>query len=137
MFSLTLVTRASILLAFCMALTPAIFTVGPFVESRYFPVVRDTRILNEEAVPAGVSFFVRFRKVRRCAFLGLAWYVDDVRLPVNFELMPEEMPQTRPPGGQFAGPWLIPTQHTTVGTRAYAYHRCHPLWVTITKFYEG
>ncbi|MCV3271140.1 hypothetical protein [Roseobacter sinensis] len=137
MFELVVLTRASALLAICMALTPGVFSLGPYLESRYFPVVRDTRIMNEETVPGGVSFFVQFRKVRQCKFEGLAWYVGDVRVPVDFEPTAETMPRSRPMGGQYAGPWYVPGLPGTRGTHAYAYHRCHPLWETITRFYEG
>ncbi|WP_299674526.1 hypothetical protein [uncultured Roseobacter sp.] len=137
MFSVAIITRASVLLAFCMALTPAIFTVGPYLESRYFPVVRETQILHEEEHASGVSFYVRFRKVRQCAFRGLAWYAGEVRVPVDFEPDAATMPRSRPKGGHYAGPWFVSGLNQTAGTRAYAHHRCHPLWVTITRFYDG
>ncbi len=137
MFRTGTLTRASVLLALGMALTPALFTVGPALESRYLPVVRGTQVLNEERHAEGVSFYVRFRKVRQCAFEGLVWYAGDVRLPVDFEPSATHMPRSRPKGGQAAGPWFVPGLDTTRGSRAYAYHRCHPLWVTITRFYDG
>jgi hypothetical protein len=121
-----------------MALTPAIFSAGPYLETRFFPVVRDTEIEHAERVEGGVSFFVGFTKVRQCEFLGLAWYVGNVRVPVNFEPSAVNSPSSRPTGGQYAGPWLVVTQDASVrGNVAYVYHRCHPLWVTISEFYQG
>lgn len=138
MSRLILLTRAAAFLAICMALTPAIFSVGPYIETRFFPVVRGTMILNEERVKGGVSFFVQFTKVRQCEFLGLAWYVGQVRVPINFAPTAKNSPRTRPTGDQFTGPWLVVTRKTSVkGNTAYAYHRCHPLWVTISEFYPG
>ncbi len=33
-------SRGAVTLAICMALTPAVFTAGPLLETRFFPVVR-------------------------------------------------------------------------------------------------
>lgn len=137
MFRIGLFSRAAVLLAVCMALTPAVFTVGPYLESKYFPVTRNTEILNEATMETGTSFYVRFRKVRQCAFAGLAWYAGDQRLPLNFEPSADQAPSTRPAGSQFAGPWFVLGLGGVEGSRAYAYHRCHPLWTTITQFYAG
>jgi hypothetical protein len=136
-FSFGLFSRAAVLLAFCMALTPAIFTVGPFLESKYFPVTREIEILNEEPLTGGTSFYVRFQKVRQCEFAGLAWYDGNLRLPVDFEPNADQAPRTRPPGNQYAGPWFISGLDSTSGSRAFVYHRCHPLWTTITRFFAG
>ncbi|MGB3244645.1 MAG: hypothetical protein WBB25_08930 [Sulfitobacter sp.] len=138
MSKLLFVTRAAAFTAICMALTPALFSVGPYLEARFFPVVRGTTILNEELGAGGVSFFVRFRKVRQCTFLGLAWYVGEVRVPVIFAPTARNSPRSRPLGGQHTGPWLVSAEQSTVrGNTAFAYHRCHPLWVTISEFYPG
>lgn len=138
MSKLIFLTRAAAFMAICMALTPAIFSVGPHLETRFFPVVVGTSLQNQERVEGGVSFFVRFTKVRQCEFLGLAWYVGQVRVPVNFAPTATNSPRTRPPGPQYTGPWLVATHEDTVsGNIAHAYHRCHPLWVTISEFYPG
>ena len=123
----------------CMALTPAIFALGPWTERTLFPVVRDTTISDETPGAGGVSFNVRFRKVRDCTFIGLVWYDGPQRMNVEFE--PETTsppaPRTRPSGQQVAGPWRMPGLDALKGTRAYVMHRCHPLWMTITAFYRG
>lgn len=137
MFSMESMSRAAVLLAFSMAMTPTVFTIGPYIESRFFPVTEDTQILNEQTVPTGTSFYVVFNKARRCDFAGIAWYVGDQRLPVDFEPSAELMPRSRPPGDQHAGPWFVNGLHGTANSRAYVYHRCHPLWTTITRFYTG
>lgn len=129
--------RAAVLLAFSLALTPAVFTLGPYLESKFFPVTEDTQILNERQVSSGTSFYVRFTKARRCTFTGLAWYVGDQRLPVDFEPGADTMPRSRPRGDQHTGPWFVAGLYGTEKSRAYVYHRCHPLWTTITRFYTG
>jgi hypothetical protein len=131
------VTKGALVLGVALALTPGFFAAGPWLESRIFPVTTAAEVLNEEPDLQGVNFEVRFRKLRRCRFLGLAWYVGERRVPVNFEPDAELSPSTRPVGGQIAGPWRLPGVRYLAGTRAWALHQCHPLWITFTKFYEG
>lgn len=137
MFRLDVFTKGFLALGVCLALTPAMFEVGPWIESKAFPVVRGTQVLNAEQTPRGISFYVRFRKVRGCEYLGLVWYEGPARLMVEFEPGAEDLPRTRPPGQQFTGPWLVQGLTDIAQSRAYLYHRCHPLWTTVTRFYYG
>ncbi|QYX56699.1 hypothetical protein K1T73_16960 [Roseovarius sp. SCSIO 43702] len=137
MGSLRFLARAPWVMSLGLALTPAIFAVGPWIESRAFPVTRDTVIRQPHTTGAGVSLFVSFRKVRQCEFLSLAWYRGPVRHIVDFEPTAEQAPRTRPSGEQLAGPWLIRDLASLSGSRAIAYHRCHPLWITVTEFYNA
>ncbi|MEP2641709.1 hypothetical protein [Roseobacter sp.] len=130
------VMRASVLLALCMALAPVVLTVGPYLENRFFPVLRGPQILIEEAGSNGVSFFVRLHKLRPCTFEGVVWYADDVQMPVDIAPSTGDA-RSRPLDGPYAGLWLVRGVQTTTGSRAYVYHRCHPLWVTITEFYTS
>lgn len=114
---------------------PAIFEVGPRLESAIFPVVDNVQISDVTPTDLGVSFYVRFDKLRQCEFLGIAWYQDNVRVGVAFEPGAENFPATRPEGDQFAGPWMLVGADRIEGTRAVVYHRCHPLWVTVSQFY--
>jgi hypothetical protein len=116
---------------------PAIYSVGPSIEAKMFAVVRDVELVNEEQNRSGTSFYVQFRKVRRCEFVALVWYQGAVRLLVDFEPHSEDVPRTRPPGEQFSGPWFVRGLKGLDQSRAYVYHRCHPLWMTITPFYKG
>jgi hypothetical protein len=136
-FDIAIVSRGFVALASCMALTPAVFSVGPYLESRYFPVTRDVEVVQEHISDAGTSFYVRFDKVRRCDFDGLAWYDGNRRLWVDFEPGAKRAPRTRPPGDQYAGPWFVEGLQGTTGSRAFVYHRCHPLWTTITRFFAA
>ena len=137
MFDVRSMSTALVLLGISLAMLPTLFTIGPRIEAAWFPVVRDVELINEEETRAGTSFYVSFRKVRQCEFLSLVWYEGPVRLTVDFEPSSEDAPRTRPVGDQYAGPWLARNLHGLKGSRAFVYHRCHPLWTTITPFYEG
>ncbi|CTQ50913.1 hypothetical protein [Jannaschia donghaensis] len=137
MFNLAKLSKGAVTLAVCMALTPAVFTAGPLIESRLFAVVSGTVVTGTRVDPRGMLFNVWFRKSRPCEFIGLAWYDGDVRLRIDFHpsLPVQPVPRTRPPGGQAAGPWLLRGVESLQGTRAVTLHRCHPLWLTISEFY--
>ena len=120
-----------------LAMTPAVFALGPMLESRFFPVVRDARVVNVHETPGGVQLFASFRKVRQCEFIALVWYDGPVRFSVEFEPDAQDAPRTRPTGDQFAGPWLVRGLGAITGSHAFTYHRCHPLWVTISTFYQS
>lgn len=139
MARLTRLSSGALSLALCMALTPAVFTAGPWIENRFFPVVVGAEVGPLGRDEMGVEFDIRFEKVRPCEFLGLAWYEGPVRMAVDFgpTEAPGPIPATRPMGMQHAGPWRIWGLESLTGTRAYTMHRCHPLWITITDFYQG
>ncbi|WP_317055024.1 hypothetical protein [Roseovarius rhodophyticola] len=137
MFKFTKFSSSLLVVGMSLALTPAFFAAGPVLEARWFPVVRDVEVSHDEETREGTSFYVRFRKVRQCEFLALVWYEGPVRLSVDFEPHSDDSPRTRPVGEQYSGPWLVRDLHGIQGSRAHAYHRCHPLWTTITTFYQG
>lgn len=139
MLRLRHITRALLTIGVCMAFTPAVFSVGPIVETRLFPVYTKTRVLEEVADQLGVEFFLEFTKRRQCEFLGLAWYSGPTRYPVRFEpgSSGSLATLTRPIGKHRAGPWQVLGLQTLRNTRASALHRCHPLWITTTEFYRG
>lgn len=118
-----------------LALLPGLFTVGPVIETRFFPVVDNVQIEDLKRHDEGVSFYVRFDKLRPCEFLGVSWYEGAMRRGVAFEPDSALYPRTRPVGDQYAGPWLVTSVRTLDGTHAVAHHRCHPLWVTASPFY--
>ncbi len=137
MFKIDFFAKGFLALGVCLALTPAVFAVAPFIESQAFPVVRDTQVSRVDATPHGTSFYIQFRKVRRCEYLGLVWYEGPNRLYVEIEPGAEDHLRPRPTGDQFAGPWLVRDLSDLAESRSYLYHRCHPLWTTITRFYYG
>ncbi|WP_424984330.1 hypothetical protein [Microbulbifer sp. S227A] len=137
MFNTKWISGPALTVGICLALTPAVFGVGPWLESRLFPVVRDTRISQPHESSDGISFFVAFRKVRQCEFMALVWYENATRLVVDFEPDADQSPRTRPTGEQYTGPWLVRGLQSLERSQAYVYHRCHPLWITISTFHDG
>jgi hypothetical protein len=118
-------------------LIAALFVAGPSLESRLLPVTTHAVVTEEVEDATGVLFFVNFVKRRQCEFLGLAWYIGARRVPVDFTPTDQQrVLGTRPAGPQEAGPWHLPGVRTLEGTQAWALHRCHPLWLTVTEFYH-
>ncbi len=122
-----------------------LFTLGPPVETRFFPVVSKLRILKIEQFPTGESVVqAEFNKLRPCEYVGIAWYKrnaelgDFERVPVILQRAPgDRSSPNRPEGVQRAGPWLISLSPDDVRDRSFAQltHRCHALWVTTTDFW--
>jgi len=122
-------------------------------EGNRLPVVVQEEPSPEGAAEPYVDVWVQFNKVRQCEFLkdfqdptnsripvllrsSLSWYnTSGQRLRVEFDPLDDEMPTTRPVGKQIAGPWRIFGVRTVEDTYAIVAHRCHPLWLTYTKFY--
>lgn len=128
-------TRGWFALFIAMALTPALFEIGPRIESRFFPVVSDTRIERIAPEKDGISFYALFDQQRQCEFKAITWYSGAQRIGVAIEPDAHLLPKTRPEGDQLAGPWTVTGVASLEGTRAYVHHRCHPLWNTISPFY--
>lgn len=130
-------SRTGLTVALSLALTPAVFSVGPEIEARFFPVVTMANIESVEKVADGVAFYVSFDKLRQCEFLGVTWYLGAERVGIEFEPGHNLYPKSRPVGDQYAGPWLVRNVTSLEGTRAATVHSCHPLWETVTPFYAG
>lgn len=116
------------------------------------PIVEHEEPSPEDG-PAYVDVWVQFEKVRQCEFLrnfqdpndttipvllrsSLSWYtLGGQRLRVQFADQSSELPESRPVGRQLAGPWRIFGVRTVEDTYAIVAHRCHPLWITYSKFF--
>lgn len=144
-----------------IALVPVVWTVGPAIETLYFPVVVNNVdengdelpiVLREQAAPDHsvvpyVDVSVTFKKVRNCEFIvnenasdglesSLSWYTKKgVRLPIDFGDKAAKLPASRVVGPQAPDVWRIYGVTTVEGTFAIVEHRCHPLWRTQTKFF--
>lgn len=123
-----------------------VFSVGPVVETRFFPVVSHARILDEQPTLGGdgTQLQVQFTRLRNCEYLGLAWYQrtsdgGDVRVPVQLgQPLSASSPGRLPiPATITSGPWVVPIPMASLhdGSYAVVFHRCHPLWLTTTEFY--
>jgi hypothetical protein len=133
---------SSIVMFFCASIV--FFTIGPAVETRFFPVVGKLQILRIDELPDGKSaIYAAFRKKRNCEYIGIAWYLGS-RL-VSFERVPlilyrqpgDDASPNRPIGFQKAGPWevAIPADEIRSNSFAELSHRCHAFWISTTEFY--
>lgn len=126
-------------------LVVALYTAGPDIETHLAPVVGKLEILTVNALSEGrAEIYVRFDKLRRCKYLGTAWYRGNRNTPgferVSFEFLrrPGDRPNsTRPVGEQVAGPWIIymPAEEIRGNSFVELFHECHALWQTRTEFY--
>ena len=121
-----------------------IFTIGPAIETRYFPVVSKLRILSIEPEGDGARIMAEFTKLRGCEYIGLSWFHrlgegnGFERVPLILLRRPgDEGSPNRPEGRQRAGPWIVGVPPPEIAGNSFAqlFHRCHPFWVTTTEFY--
>jgi hypothetical protein len=127
-----------------LAVLYSFFTLGPALETRYLPVLGTMRITDvEELTPTTSLVRTEFEKLRACEYMGIAWYYGPE--PGVFErvsMVPIRDPDdtsspSRPIGIARAGPWRITIPAGDVRQKSFveAFHRCHPFWTTVSKFY--
>lgn len=122
----------------------AAFIFGPALETKFFPVVTNFKIIKETVSDDRVEISVEFEKKRDCAYLGTAWYrghrtkiFEQVRFatqPVSGRVSP-----SWPVGKQSSGPWTVFLSKEDLASNSFAefYHQCHLLWITRTEFYPA
>lgn len=134
----------SVLYAIIFASTLMIIsTVGPWLETKYWPVVSKLTILQMEASgPRQTKIWAYFTKLRACDFLGIAWHqidgTDIIRVPLQLLRAPGDVSsQTRPIGSTKAGPWIVDIPIELVKANSYVelQHRCHQVWTSTTEFF--
>lgn len=142
---ITLITKAvaSAVIFFCTMLT--IWTVGPAIETAFFPAVSKLRIISERSLSDGTTeLYVSYNKLRgECDYIGLAWYYGDRnaefgRASVILGRKPGDTSSpNRPKGQQTSGPWTIGLTLDELKNHSFAQlsHRCHPFWTTTTDFF--
>lgn len=124
-----------------LGFVPIMWPVASYYEGEVFPVIRNVDVELREEVENGIIIDVSFDKIRACEFLGISWFdTFGDRAPIIFqvELGDEEgsIPYTRPVrDDQNAGPWKLIGIDELDGSIAIVSHRCHPLWITYTRFY--
>lgn len=114
---------------------PVLYPYGSIIEGQLLPVTSRAEVVEVETAKSGIEIYVRFEKRRQCEFVGVHWYLENLRLPLQFFDQPDASPTSRPVGDQYTGPWFVGGISSVNGTRAYAVHKCHPLWNTVTEFY--
>lgn len=113
-------------------------TFGGAVEGFVFPVVVDVEISETEQLEGGMTrIWGSFYKARECDFEDLAFFLGTPGTDARVSLEFEEGSRLRENGQFDYGPWLV--QMTPGQLRAGSYsvvrHRCHPLWLTETRFH--
>jgi hypothetical protein len=121
-----------------MVLVLVVWTVGPMLETRLFPVYSKFKIVNIEPNPKGLMVTVQFTKYRNCDPQGYAWYVGD--FGKGFEQLNIKARSTttvRPLGTQITQPFLIEGLEVKdlPMLSAEITNRCHPLWPTLSIIY--
>jgi len=122
-----------------------VFTAGPTIETRFFPVT--SKLLIERMVSDGpdkTNVYAAFEKLRDCEYLGIAWYRGSLDQR-GFERVPlillrqegDNSSPNRPVGFQRSGPWVVSIPLEEIKTNSFVRlsHKCHPFWVTTTEFY--
>lgn len=121
-----------------------IYTLGPEIETRFFPVVSKLTIERMEPVnERTTSVYAYFNKLRNCDYLGIAWYHGQRN--TGFERVPlilmraagDDSSPNRPVGAQRSGPWVVSIPMDQVRDNSFVQltHQCHPFWPTTTEFY--
>jgi hypothetical protein len=123
----------------------SVYTAGPWLETRFFPVVGKLEIESAEPGPMPGTTLVRaaFRKLRNCDYIGIAWFRGTredgfERVPIILQREPGDLSSpNRPVGYQQAGPWIIGVAPDELRSLSFAelQHRCHSFWVTTTEFW--
>lgn len=129
-------------IAFALAGTFILFlsSVGGKIEGRYFPVVSQADISRVERVgQVATRFWGSFEKLRDCTFEDLKFYLGDPTASARADFEFEEVASVRHQGDENFGPWLVQLTPDQLTNRSFAVakHKCHPLWLTETIFYQG
>lgn len=77
-------------------------------------------------------------KIRDCTYLKMEWfYGDEDGRSVLVPLKILEGSKIREDGQFGFGPWRLDLEESLVRDQSFAlvYHRCHPMWDTITEFW--
>lgn len=128
-----------------IAILSAIFTFGPDIETRFFPVVGNVRATIVTNTDERMQVAVTSEKLRSCQFLSVSGMVQKgetnetwINSRVVF-LDPQtsrlyEAWRSRPKGDKiFNAVYFYPGGHRLV---ARFEHKCHPFWVSATDWFE-
>ena len=123
-----------------LALVTAMFVnaVGGRVEGHLFPVVSHAEISDLQAVGETRSrVWGHASRLRQCSFDHLVWFLGDENDNARADVVFEEGTKARGQGAFSFGPWLVQLRPQQLRDRSFAvvYHRCHPFWLTETRFY--
>lgn len=112
---------------------------GGVVEGRLFPVTSNPEISKIEDQGEGwTRVWGVAERLRGCSFHRLEWRLGNDDAFAVVDLVFEEGSKVRGDGTFSFGPWLLHLTPDQMQTRSYAivFHRCHPFWLTQTRFYR-
>ena len=124
-----------------LVLMMGIFTIGPEIETRFWPVYSKFEIVSIEPYGKDQSLATfRYNKLRQCAPQGFAWYAGELGGAFRQLTVKTETPTTgtvRPLGLQLSSPYVIDAKPETIRSAVFAelYSRCWPLWTTRSVIY--
>jgi hypothetical protein len=119
-----------------MMLILAIFTLGPMLETKYWPVYSHFTVVKARNVPAGLEVTARFTKNRNCAPQGYGWYLGEFGIMKQVITRSSDITVHRPLGNQI-GVFTVEELRLDDLDYLYAevYHHCHPLWLSRSVIY--
>lgn len=124
-----------------MLLTPFVITYGPKIEGMVFPVITGTKITHVTTDPDtnSISVWGSANKRRACGYNRMEWHYNpgstsSTVVPILFR-----NPPVVHPNGHFTfGPWdidFLTRQDVIQNSFVQVFHRCHPFWLTESRFY--
>ena len=108
------------------------------VEGALFPVVVDTKITSADRISSlNTRVTGSATKLRECSFVRIEWFLGTPKLSAYIPVVFEERSKVRTAEAFQFGPWILRMSPEEVRDFSYAivYHKCHPLWLTETRFY--
>ena len=120
----------------------AFFTIGPDLETRFWPAYGKFRLVSVEPHGEGYSRAVfEFEKKRSCTPAGFAWFNGEIGS--SYQLVdyaidgPGGSGVQRPVGFHRSSPYLLEAKPEDVRNRLLGeiYSRCHPFWITRSEVY--
>lgn len=116
-------------------------SVGPELEGSLLPVFDEITIKRlETASEDSVRVWGSGRKIRaHCEYKGIEWNVGDTITSADAPVIIEERSKARSSGNFDFGPWVIKVKLDDFerNSFSYTYHKCHPFYLTKTKFYPS
>lgn len=121
----------------------AIATLGPALETQFFPVYSTFEIASIKETPDGGSEVVfRYTKKRDCNPAGITWFIGDpggaYRQVELLSTRPQgSLPVNKPLGQNLSAPYKIDVAPTVLVGQGFAniYNNCHPFWITRSAIY--
>lgn len=106
------------------------------IEGRFFPVAKDYKLTIHQGNDYRSVISGNFNKVRACDLIRIEWWAT--KDGVDTHTHSHRLGTIAYGLGQHSGSkWTVELSPRQLRNNAYAiaYHRCHPFWPTVTKFY--